>query len=121
MAQVDITPESAGWRYAGLKTAEFAGSYQFFTAQDEALVLPLSGSCIVRCGTEEFLPFETDRLPAVEVLTPGGNWSSWPPHKHDEERGRRVQACSQELSRSEKAQMMRISSLEWSCPQLSPS
>jgi 5-deoxy-glucuronate isomerase len=30
--------------------------------------------------------FETDRLVAVEVLTPGGNWSSYPPHKHDEER-----------------------------------
>jgi len=27
--------------------------------------------------------FETDRLIAVEVLTPGGNWSSYPPHKHD--------------------------------------
>jgi len=30
--------------------------------------------------------FEADRLIAVEVLTPGGNWSSYPPHKHDEER-----------------------------------
>jgi 5-deoxy-glucuronate isomerase len=30
--------------------------------------------------------FETDRLLAVEVLTPGGNWSSYPPHKHDEVR-----------------------------------
>jgi 5-deoxy-glucuronate isomerase len=30
--------------------------------------------------------FETDRLSAVEVLTPAGNWSSYPPHKHDEER-----------------------------------
>ncbi|WIM99146.1 5-deoxy-glucuronate isomerase [Actinoplanes oblitus] len=29
--------------------------------------------------------FETDALIAVEVLTPGGNWSSYPPHKHDEE------------------------------------
>lgn len=28
--------------------------------------------------------FEADRLIAVEVLTPGGNWSSYPPHKHDE-------------------------------------
>ena len=26
-----------------------------------------------------------DRLIAVEVITPGGNWSSYPPHKHDEE------------------------------------
>lgn len=30
--------------------------------------------------------FEADRLIAVEVLTPGGNWSSYPPHKHDTER-----------------------------------
>ncbi|MER7758299.1 5-deoxy-glucuronate isomerase [Streptomyces sp. NPDC097619] len=29
--------------------------------------------------------FDCDRLIAVEVLTPGGNWSSYPPHKHDEE------------------------------------
>jgi 5-deoxy-glucuronate isomerase len=28
--------------------------------------------------------FECDNLIAVEVLTPGGNWSSYPPHKHDE-------------------------------------
>jgi len=30
--------------------------------------------------------FAADRLIAVEVLTPAGNWSSYPPHKHDEER-----------------------------------
>jgi len=30
--------------------------------------------------------FEAERLIAVEVLTPGGNWGSYPPHKHDEER-----------------------------------
>jgi 5-deoxy-glucuronate isomerase len=30
--------------------------------------------------------FEADRLIACEVLTPGGNWSSYPPHKHDERR-----------------------------------
>jgi 5-deoxy-glucuronate isomerase len=29
--------------------------------------------------------FQADRLIAVEVLTPSGNWSSYPPHKHDEE------------------------------------
>lgn len=27
---------------------------------------------------------DADRLIACEVLTPGGNWSSYPPHKHDE-------------------------------------
>ena len=34
-------------------------------------------------GSPETL--DADRLIAVEVLTPGGNWSSYPPHKHDEE------------------------------------
>jgi len=27
--------------------------------------------------------FPADRLLVVEVYTPGGNWSSWPSHKHD--------------------------------------
>ena len=27
--------------------------------------------------------FPADRLEVVEVITPSGNWSSWPPHKHD--------------------------------------
>lgn len=29
--------------------------------------------------------FEADRLICCEVLTPGANWSSYPPHKHDED------------------------------------
>jgi 5-deoxy-glucuronate isomerase len=33
------------------------------------------------CAVEAF---EADSLIAVEVLTPGGNWSSYPPHRHDE-------------------------------------
>ena len=28
--------------------------------------------------------FPADKMIVVEVLTPGGNWSSYPPHKHDE-------------------------------------
>jgi 5-deoxy-glucuronate isomerase len=35
------------------------------------------------CSSEAF---ECDKLMAVEVLTPGGNWSSYPPHKHDQQR-----------------------------------
>jgi 5-deoxy-glucuronate isomerase len=34
--------------------------------------------------------FEAERLIAVEVLTPDGNWSSFPPHKHDEHSDREV-------------------------------
>jgi 5-deoxy-glucuronate isomerase len=29
--------------------------------------------------------FEADKLIACEVITPGGNWSSYPAHKHDED------------------------------------
>ena len=36
-------------------------------------------------ATPSVLP-EARRVIACEVLTPAGNWSSYPPHKHDEER-----------------------------------
>lgn len=29
---------------------------------------------------------DADSILVCEVITPAGNWSSWPPHKHDEER-----------------------------------
>jgi 5-deoxy-glucuronate isomerase len=155
-----ITPDSAGWRFTGLRVVDVApGGERFFGASPfEFLVLPLSGSCVVVAGDKEFnldgrqsvfhgptdflylpigtafriesrdggsfaLPFaraerkfslaytpaenvsveirgagpssrqlnnffspdfgEADKLVAVEVLTPGGNTSSYPPHKHD--------------------------------------
>src|SRR5262249_8254225 len=30
--------------------------------------------------------FPADKLMVIEVYTPGGNWSSYPPHKHDTHR-----------------------------------
>jgi 5-deoxy-glucuronate isomerase len=158
---VDLSPEAAGWAFSGLTVLGLApgGSHHFSTGPDEAVVLPLQGSCVVECegqrvelvgrpdvfaGPSDFvylptgaeavlsstaggrfalprararrrLPlrhvpasdvpvelrgagscsrqvnnfctpeaFEADRLIACEVLTPAGNWSSYPPHKHDE-------------------------------------
>jgi 5-deoxy-glucuronate isomerase len=46
-----------------------------------------AGSCsrqVHNFGTPEAL--DAERLIACEVLTPAGNWSSYPPHKHDEDR-----------------------------------
>jgi 5-deoxy-glucuronate isomerase len=44
--------------------------------------------------------FPCDRLVAVEVYTPSGNWSSFPAHKHDERKvdaeGNVVEACLEE-------------------------
>jgi 5-deoxy-glucuronate isomerase len=45
--------------------------------------------------------FDCHRLVAVEVFTPAGNWSSYPPHKHDEHRvdnnGRVLEADLEEI------------------------
>ena len=43
------TPERAGWRFAGIRIVELAAgaSQELRTGQDEALVLPLGGSCSV--------------------------------------------------------------------------
>ncbi|MGW1808548.1 5-deoxy-glucuronate isomerase [Streptomyces sp. NPDC002078] len=46
-----------------------------------------SGSCARRVRNFASADsFDCDKLIAVEVITPGGNWSSYPPHKHDERR-----------------------------------
>jgi 5-deoxy-glucuronate isomerase len=162
-----VTPKLAGWEYSSLRVLDLepGRATTFPTGEDEMIVLPLDGSCVVECSTDEaadvfvlqgrrsvfsrvtdfaYLPrdarvtvssaeggrfalpaarcsrrlparygpadgvsvelrgagqasrqvnnfcmpgtFEADKLIAVEVLTPGANWSSFPPHKHDEER-----------------------------------
>ena len=169
-----ITPESVqrrlrgeraapAWAFSSLRVLDLqpGRAATFFTGDDEMVVLPLAGSCVVECDESVFvlagrrdvfsrvtdfaylprearvtvscdgggrfalpaarcarrLParygaaedvavelrgagqasrqvnnfcmpgtFEADKLIAVEVLTPAGNWSSFPPHKHDSER-----------------------------------
>jgi 5-deoxy-glucuronate isomerase len=163
---LDITPESAGWNYSGLRIVTLAPGQSHVRAAsaDELVVVPLAGGCIVRAGDDiaelagrtsvfsgvtdiayipagrelsitseaggrialaaarvdpvatthpfrylaaDEVPVEirgagscsrqvnnfavpdvlgADRIIACEVLTPGGNWSSYPPHKHDEDR-----------------------------------
>lgn len=161
--EVTVTPESAGWGYAGLRVVSMApGETRTISLpDDEALVLPLAGSAtvagddfafelsgrsdvfasltdfaylprgsravvtareggrfaIATARTEQYFPprygkaadvpvevrgagaatrqvsgycmpgvFDAGRLMVVEVWTPEGNWSSYPPHKHDEAR-----------------------------------
>ena len=51
-----VTPEQAGWTYSGLKvlTLPPGGAHTWATGEDEILVLPLSGSATVTCGSTTF-------------------------------------------------------------------
>ena len=56
-------------------------------AQDVPVELRGAGNCSRRVnnfGTPDVLA--ADRIIACEVFTPAGNWSSFPPHKHDQTR-----------------------------------
>ena len=156
-----LTPESCGWRFAGLRVLRLGAGERrpIATGGDELAVVPLAGGCAVlvegrrialegrtsvfdRVTDVVYLPSETeaeivadapcelalpsaparcrrevayidahdvavevrgagrstrqvtnfltpevdvpDRLSCCEVLTPRGNWSSYPPHKHDD-------------------------------------
>jgi 5-deoxy-glucuronate isomerase len=61
--------------------------FRYQAAGNVPVELRGAGTCSRRvtnfCTPEAF---EADRLIACEVFTPSGNWSSYPPHKHDEER-----------------------------------
>lgn len=55
-------------------------------ARDVAVELRGAGNCsrqVHNFGTADTV--EADSLIACEVITPGGNWSSYPAHKHDED------------------------------------
>ena len=60
---------------------------RYGAAADVAIELRGAGNCSRQvnnfCTADAF---EADRLLACEVITPAGNWSSYPPHKHDEDR-----------------------------------
>jgi 5-deoxy-glucuronate isomerase len=157
---IKVTPNSASWEYVGFEVLrlEAGRSVSRRTGGEEVCLVPLSGTCMVSAGDEEwqdlggrksvfegspdavYLPpatgytveastelevavasapaergvaprrispedievevrgsgsmereirpilmedREAERLLVVEVLTPNGHWSSYPPHKHD--------------------------------------
>jgi 5-deoxy-glucuronate isomerase len=53
------------------------------TPDDVAIELRGSGNATRQINHIITPDFPADRLELVEVYTPSGNWSSWPPHKHD--------------------------------------
>ncbi len=79
---------SAGGRVA-VATAPAGASHptRLVTAAETPVELRGAGNCsrqVHNFGTPAAL--EADRFIVCEVITPAGNWSSYPPHKHDEEK-----------------------------------
>jgi len=72
-----------------------------FKTPDEAAIEIRGGDNATRQINSLIEPgFDCHRLVSVEVYTPSGNWSSFPPHKHDtrkvDENGIVTEACLQE-------------------------
>lgn len=84
-AEMRISSESGG-RFA-LPAAEARRRLRPAYGPAEDVPVEIRGAGPASRQINNFLEpsaFEADRLCAVEVLTPEGNWSSYPPHKHDE-------------------------------------
>jgi 5-deoxy-glucuronate isomerase len=84
-AQATVTSE-AGGRFAlcgARATSRLAARY----GPAEGVQVELRGAGQASRQINNFCTpatFQADKMIAVEVITPGGNWSSFPPHKHDE-------------------------------------
>jgi 5-deoxy-glucuronate isomerase len=79
---------AAGGRFA-VTTARAERRYPVRHVPASAVTVELRGAGACSREVRNFASadaFEADRLIAVEVLSPGGNWGSYPPHKHDEVR-----------------------------------
>ncbi len=56
------------------------------TPDDTAIELRGGGNASRQVNSLMLPDFPADRLHVIEVWTPGGNWSSYPPHKHEQDR-----------------------------------
>ena len=86
-AEVTVTSVGGG-RYAWpFATARSVFPVKHIPAGDVPVELRGAGQAsrqVQNFGTPDAL--EADSIISCEVITPAGNWSSYPPHKHDEDR-----------------------------------
>ncbi|KHL00999.1 5-deoxy-glucuronate isomerase [Sinomonas humi] len=84
---VGITSLQGGRVAIALAPAKAEYPTRLIRAEDTPVELRGAGNCsrqVHNFGTPAAL--EADRFIVCEVITPAGNWSSYPPHKHDEEK-----------------------------------
>jgi 5-deoxy-glucuronate isomerase len=84
-----VSIRSADGGRVAIATAPAKTSYptRLVRAAETPVELRGAGNCsrqVHNFGTPAAL--EADRFIVCEVITPAGNWSSYPPHKHDEEK-----------------------------------
>ena len=78
---------AAGGRFAlPMSRTEERLTPEYHPAGDVAISVRGAGSCSRQINSIAMDGFDAGHLMVCEVLTPGGNWSSYPPHKHDEDR-----------------------------------
>ncbi|GHG57975.1 5-deoxy-glucuronate isomerase [Sinomonas cellulolyticus] len=84
---VEIRTRDGGRVAVALAPAKASYPTRLVRAEETPVELRGAGSCsrqVHNFGTPAAL--EADRFIVCEVITPAGNWSSYPPHKHDEEK-----------------------------------
>lgn len=84
-----LISSAAGGRFAlpSARTGRSSLSARYGSKENVPVELRGAGACS-RQVNNYCLPgtFDAEQLLVCEVLTPGGNWSSYPPHKHDQAR-----------------------------------
>ncbi|WP_128437247.1 5-deoxy-glucuronate isomerase [Streptomyces cyaneus] len=84
-----LISSAAGGRFALPSARTERGGQPARYGRKEDVPVELRGAGVCSRQVNNYcLPgaFEAEQLLVCEVLTPGGNWSSYPPHKHDEAR-----------------------------------
>ncbi|MET1035825.1 MAG: 5-deoxy-glucuronate isomerase [Arthrobacter sp.] len=82
-----LTAADGGRVAIALAPAQRSYPARLVTAAETPVELRGAGNCsrqVHNFGTP--MALEADRFIVCEVITPSGNWSSYPPHKHDEEK-----------------------------------
>lgn len=82
-----IRTRDGGRVAVALAPAKASYPTRLIRAEETPVELRGAGNCsrqVHNFGTPAAL--EADRFIVCEVITPAGNWSSYPPHKHDEEK-----------------------------------
>jgi 5-deoxy-glucuronate isomerase len=84
-ARVEIRSEAGGRFALPAAAARERLAPRYCAAEDVPVELRGAGNASRQVNNFCADHFPADALLAVEVLTPNGNWSSYPPHKHDED------------------------------------